>query len=492
MGERISVIKNYLYSLSYQILLLIVPFITMPYLARTLGLGNQGTFSVIQSVISVFVMVGCIGLNVYGQREIAYHKDDRILREKIFWEIVFMRVIMLTLSLGIYFAFIWFNKNVIAVINVYNSAYFAFFAIEIVASMLDISWYYQGIENFKLQAIRNFAVKLISLALIIIFVRDSNDLSRYIVLYTGMNVIGNGSLWFHKLKHEAFVKPDFSRFSRHFKCSFIMFLPQIATTVYAQLDRVMIGGLVNDGNVQVGVYDNAEKIVKIALTVVTSIGFVMLSRIANTYMKKDKENTKRYINASFKLYLCLATPIMFGIASIANIFVSRFFIDTEGSELIAPVIITLCPIIMFIGGSNVFGTQYLLPTNRMLAYTASVCTGMVINVIMNFILIPTYGALGAAFSTVIAELGVLAVQLFAVRREFGIKMYLFGWRYYLAGVVMFICVYNLDKIMSDTLSALFALVIIGSAVYFSIVLLLRDEFFIKYFNLFLNKIFKKH
>lgn len=497
MSERISVFKNYIYNLSYQLLLIIVPFITMPYLAKTLGLDNQGTFSLLQSIVSLFVMLGCVGLNVYGQREIAYHKQDAECCERVFWEIQILRVIMLSLSIGLYFLFAHVNTKMISFVDVDNFLYFALFSLELIASVFDISWYYQGLENFKLQTVRNFIVKILCLALIIIFVREEGHLARYIIIYTGMNIIGNGTLWLHKFRYSKFYAPQPRYFKKHLTLAFIMFLPQIATTVYAQLDRVMLGGLINDGNLQVGVYDNSEKLVKLALTVVTSIGLVMLSRVANTYEQKDEKKTRKYIRTSFKLYTCLATPIMFGVASIAETFVSRFYIDgsgtpVEGAQFIPAVIIALSPIIMFIGGSNVFGTQYLLPINRMKPYTLSVFTGMLLNIVFNFVFIPRLGALGAALSTSIAELGVLTVQIIAVRKNFRIiPMFLMGWRYYFAGGVMFACVFSLGKLLPDTMTALIAQIVIGVTVYFSIVILLRDRFVLKYARLIYDKVSKK-
>ena len=489
--KRVSVIKNYFYSLSYQILLLIVPLITMPYLARTLGIDKQGTFSILYAIISCFVMFGCVGLNLYGQREIAYYKNDREKCNRIFWEIELIRIFTLLISLLVYFAFIWFNINVKSIVNVYEPLYFVLFAIESPSAMLDISWYYQGIENFRLQTVRNFIVKLVGLALILIFIKKPADLWLYIVIYTGMNLFGNLSLWVNKLRCDGFSAPDKKRFKVHLKRSVIMFLPQIATTVYAQLDRVMIGGLINDGNLQAGVYDNAEKIVKIALTVVTSIALVMLSRVANTFMKNDHEKARGYIYSSFRLYMCLSTPIMFGIAAIANTFVDRFFTDTPNAELIAPVIIVLCPIILFIGGSSVFGTQYLLPTNRMKPYTFSVFTGMAVNVILNLVFIPVYGAKGAAIATVIAEFSVLAVQMIALRREFSPVMYLQCWRNFLSGAVMFVCVAAIGRLInSSTIASLFVQTASGVVIYFSLLFLLRDPFIKKYLHAGFNKILK--
>lgn len=131
----------------------------MPYLARTLGIDKQGTFSILYAIISCFVMFGCVGLNLYGQREIAYYKNDREKCNRIFWEIELIRIFTLLISLLVYFAFIWFNINVKSIVNVYEPLYFVLFAIEIPSAMLDISWYYQGIENFAASDSQKFYCK---------------------------------------------------------------------------------------------------------------------------------------------------------------------------------------------------------------------------------------------------------------------------------------------------------------------------------------------
>ena len=490
MGSKkpASVLKNYLYSLSCQILLLIVPLITMPYLARTIGIDNQGTFSILYSVSSTFVMLGCVGLNMYGQREIAYHKNDPQERNRIFWEIELVRISTLLVSLVIYFAFAWFNTQVSDLVNVNSLLLFALFAIDIPSSMLDISWYYQGIEDFRLQTVRNFAVKLIGLVLILTLVKDRGDLPLYIVIYTGMNLFGNLSLWISKLR-EGFARPEKSAMGVHLRRSLLMFLPQIATIVYAQLDRVMVGALVDDGNLQAGVYDNAEKIVKIALTVVTSIALVMLSRVADTFKQNQLEKSREYIRKSFYLYTCLATPIMAGIMAIATPFVAVFFADADHAEMIAPVIVALCPIVLFIGGSSVFGTQYLLPTNRLRPYTLSVFTGMVVNVVFNLVFIPRFGALGAAFATALAELMVLIVQMVALRKEFSFMLYLRAWRNFLCSLCMYLVVRWIGGLLGG-ISALGLAVQVaaGAAVYFLLLFVLRDPFLWGYLRKIMNKL----
>ncbi|MBQ3866210.1 MAG: polysaccharide biosynthesis protein, partial [Clostridia bacterium] len=349
------------------------------------------------------------------------------------------------------------------------------FSLEIFSSMLDISWYYQGIENFKLQTVRNFIVKLAGLVLILVLVREPGDLWKYIVIMLAANFLGNGSLWLNKLRADPFAAPDRARFGGRLKKSLAMFLPQIATIVYAQLDRVMVGGLIRDGNLQVGVYDNAEKVVKIALTVVTSIALVMLSRVANSSRSEDREKTREYVRFSFRLYMLLSVPIALGLGALAGQVTERLFAGAEGAAGIAPVMQMLCPIVVFIGGSSVFGTQYLLPLDRLKPYTVSVFTGMVINLAANALLIPPFGAMGAAGATALAEFSVLAVQMFALRREFSPVMYLRCWRNVAAGLVMFGALLLLRRVIPGA-SYLYLIlqILAGAVVYFLCLLLLRD------------------
>ncbi len=487
-----TVVKNYLYSLSYQILLLIVPLVTMPHLARTVGIAGQGTYGVLYAVTSAFVMLGCVGLNLYGQREVAYCKDDPAARNRVFWEVETMRVAALSVALILYLAFVWFDLRVFALIDVGRPLYPLLFSAELISGMLDISWYYQGIENFKLQTIRNFVVKLAGLILILTLVRGEGDLWKYIVIMLASNLLGNGSLWLTKLRADPFVKPDLRALPGRLKVSLSMFLPQVATIVYAQLDRVMIGGLVRDGNLQVGIYDNAEKVVKIALTVVTSIALVMLSRVANAFKSQDREKARAYVRFSFRIYMLLGVPITFGLAALAPGITEKLFGGADGASGIAPVMAMLCPIILFIGGSSVFGTQYLLPTDRLKPYTASVFTGMVVNLIFNAALIPFFGAFGAAAATLLAEFSVLAVQMIALRKEFSPRLYLACWRNVLAGLLMFAALLGLGVLFpTPSYLWIFVKILAGAVIYFLLLILLRDPFLLDGLAKVRKKLFQK-
>lgn len=461
-----NLIKNYIYNLSYQMLILFVPLITTPYVSRVLQETNIGQFNFFQSIVSYFVLFGCIGLNLYGQREVAFCKDSVKKRSRVFWELTIIRFTTLTISVIAYFLLIVNNSKGF-------SLYYTLFSIEIFASFFDVSWFFQGLENFRLQTIRNVFVKIIGTVAIFLFVKTENDLGIYIVCYPLTTFIGNLSMWFCLPKYIKRVKTPLFGITKHIVPALIMFVPQIATSVYAYLDKTMIR-LFSDYE-QVAFYSQSEKIVKIVLTVVTSLGIVMLSRIANSFSSGDQASIVQYIKKSFKFVFIIAYPCTFGLMAISGDMVPWFF--GEGYEPVIPCMQILAPIILFIGVSNVIGTQYLLPTNRMKQYTISVCCGLIVNVMLNSVLITRWGAMGAAVATVFAELAVTTVQFIFVRKEFNaIEMLKSGKKSFVAGAVMGIAVYALSLYLPPTFVSTLIEIAAGGILYIILLFALNERF----------------
>ena len=203
----------------------------------------------------------------------------------------------------------------------------------------------------------------------------------------------------------------------------------------------MIGFIINDKS-EVGFYDQSQKIIKMLLTVITPLGTVMLPRIANNFANGKKKKIAKYMKKSFNMVFFLSFPMIFGVIAVSAIFVPKFF--GEGYEKVAVLMNTISPIILFIGLSNVIGTQYLLPTKRQKEYTISVACGAITNFIINISLIWKYGAIGASIGTVIAEFTVTAVQMYFIRKDFKIwKIIKSSRNYLLASIIMFfVCFVN--------------------------------------------------
>lgn len=466
MLKKKSLLKNYIYNLIYQVLVLILPLVTTPYISRVLGAENIGIYSYTLSIVTYFILFGSLGVALYGQREIAYYQKDKKKYSIIFWEIVILRAITMTISL-ILFYLIFVNGNQYQI-------YYKILILELIGNCIDISWFFQGLEEFKKTVVRNMIIRLISVISIFTFVKSQNDLKIYFWIYVLSTSIGNASLWLYLPKFLTKVKIKELHLFRHLKPTLGLFIPQIAVQVYTVLDRTMIGAIISDKS-EVGFYDQSQKIIKLLMTIITSLGTVMLPRIANTFASGEKEKINNYMKRSFNMVFLLAFPMIFGIISVSKAFVPIFF--GEGYDKVAILMNVISPIILFIGLSNVTGTQYLLPTKRQKEYTISVIIGAITNFIMNACLIWKFGAIGAAIGTVIAEFTVTAVQLYFVRNDFDFKQIIkISKNYVISSIAMFIVCIIIGSVVKSNMISIIIQVIFGVGIYGVCLLALKDEF----------------
>lgn len=472
-----KVIKNYLYNLGYQILIIILPLITTPYVSRVLGAKGIGTYGYTNSITQYFILFGCIGLNLYGQREIAYYQKDIEKRSKIFFELLLLRIITVSISIVLYYFTFCQNAT--------YGYIFSIQIIDVIASMFDISWLYQGMEDFKKIVVRNTLVKICGLIIIFMFVKSPADLSIYVLSYSATLLLGNLSMWMYLPKFVKRVNFQKLNILRHIRPTIVLFLPQIATSIYTSLDKTMIGALTGN-TAEVGYYEQSQKIIKMAMTLATSLGTVMLPRVANMYKEGKFKEVKESMYSSFQFISFLVFPLCFGLIGISKGFVPWFFGDGYGKVVYNMMIIS--PIIFIIGYSNVIGTQFLLPTGRQKQYTLSVCTGTLVNLVFNLLLIPHFLSYGAAIATVIAEISVTLVQIIATKNIFPYKYILkLIYKYIIASLAMMFIVIMLSKILSTKIISTILEIVIGSSVYFLFLILLKDKSIILFINKIKNK-----
>lgn len=459
-----KIIKNYLYNVFYQVFVLLVPLITMPYIARVLGPTGVGINSFTNSNTQYFILIGSIGVSLYGNRQIAYYRDDKAKTSQIFWEVFLMRMITILVALAAFFIFLGVEKS-------YHQAYLMQ-AILIVAAAFDISWFFMGFEDFKVTVLRNIIVKLISLACIFIFVRGKGDLTLYIAVLSISQLIGNITLFPYLKRYINLPNWRELKIWRHFKPSLVLFVPQIATQVYLILNKTMVGKMVSVE--AAGFYDNSDKIVKMVLAIVTATGTVMLPRVANTFAKGDHEQVKKYLYQSFNFVSAISIPMMFGIAAIAPKFATMFFGQTF--DAVGPLMMIESLVILFIAWSNVLGIQYLLPTGHNKEFTVSVTIGAVVNIILNVPLILWLGTEGAMISTVISEFSVTLYQFYVIRKELDLlQMMQDTWKYLLSGLMMFITVLTMNLRLPFSMLQLVIQVIIGMVAYIFILWLTKPN-----------------
>ena len=458
-----KVIKNYLYNVVYQILVLLVPLITVPYISRVLGPELVGINSYTNSWMTFFMLVGQMGIALYGNREVAYHRENPIERSKIFWGIELLQVITITCALIAYL-------GAVLLFSTTFKEYFLLQSFWIIAAGVDVSWYFMGVENFQRIVFRNMLVKLASVALIFLVVKGNNDLGKYIALLGLSNLVGNLTLWPYLKDEIKWVPISTWHPFRHFYPALLLFVPTITTQVYLVVNRLMLGRMSTQS--QLGQFQYTDQIIKVILAVVTASGQVMLPHIANKFSKGDVKGIRDSLYNSFDFITAIAIPMMFGIMAIAKQF-APWFLGKQFND--AGILMMIeAPVILFIGWSNVTGTQYLMPINRTKEYTVSVTVGAVINVIANLFLIALWGARGATLATDISEFAVAAVQLVYIRQTIS-RRKIFGqmWKYLLSGGIMFIITYRLAMIMNMTIPNLAIEVIIGAVIYIIGIFILR-------------------
>lgn len=473
-----SIIKNYIYNLTYQILILVLPLLTTPYVSRVLGAENVGIYSYTASIVSYFVLFGSLGISMYGQREIAYARDNIKKRTKIFIEINLIKIVTMTIAT---IAFI-FSFG----IGQQYSIYYRILILELIANTLDISWFFQGLEEFKKTITRNTIVKLISVIFIFVFIKNPSDLWLYILIYALSNLLGNISLWMYLPKYLTSVNIKSLKVKEHILPILGLFIPQIAMQVYLVLDKTMLGSILND-MIQVGNYEQSQKIVKTALTLVTALGTVVAPRIANIISNGNKKEVDKYLENSFRFVWLLGFPMMMGLIAISNTVVPWFL--GGGYEESKMLIKIGAMLIMAIGLNNVSGIQYLIPAKKQKIYTKSVIIGAAANFFMNLIFIPKFKAGGAILSSVIAEFLILYVQLLGVKEDFNVSIVIKNsWKYIISSLIMFIPTYYIGQYMNATIATTLIQVIVAIIIYGSMLLLSKDNFVIGIMKQVKNKI----
>lgn len=472
-----KVVKNYLYNASYQLLAIILPLITAPYVSRTLRPKGVGIYSYTNSLIQWFTILAILGIDLYGQKQIASVRDDKIKLSITFWEIQILKTIFTLISFILLYVFLSIYRK--------YTFYIWIQSLNIVATLLDISWLYMGLENFKITVIRNTIVKLASLVLILAFVRNANDVALYIFITGIAVVLGNLTIWPYLSSILEKVNLKQIKPFKHFKPTLAYFIPQNATQIYLIVNKNMLGFM--DNTTSAGFYNNADNLVRVVLVFVTSVGTVMMPHIANEFSKGNLENIKKYTYLSFKFVSALSFAMAFGLASV-GVKGATFFYG-KGYEAVGIALPIESIIIVFLGWSNTLGTQYLVPTNRVNKYTISVVIGTIVNFILNIPLITIAELYGAMISTVVSEVIVVCYQLIIVKNELNFhELFKDNFKYLTSGLVMFLIVFYMDIHMPGSFIYIVIQVVVGMIVYCFMLFILKADIF----NILISKVkFKK-
>lgn len=453
-----NVFSNFIYSSGYQILKIILPLITMPYVTRVLGADNLGIYNYTNSYAVYFAMFAYLGFDNYGNRLVAQHRDNKKDLDKAFSSAYGFQIISSSIGLlgyAIYMVFFCKDNNLIAWIHI----------LYVASEMFNITWLYCGLEQFKANVVIHFIVRLISFACTFIFVNSPNDLSVYTFICAGSTLLSNFILWVRLKKYVSFVKVSIREILSHAKGCFILFFPVLVISIYRTMDKIMLGNMSTMS--EVAIYSYADKIVELPYGVIAALGVVMLPKMTNFVSNGENKLAEKYIEISMRFMLFMACAMAFGMMGIGKTFAPLYF----GNDFAAcgTLIMIIAPMVIIRACANVVRTQYLLPNERDKDYIISILIGVVINLVFNSIMIPIWESRGAAIATLFAESFVAIYQVFACRKDLPVVRYIFrNWFFLIAGLAMFLVVYAIGMIRATSWGTLLLQLIVGVVMYLAL------------------------
>ncbi len=446
--------KNYLYNLFYQIFILMFPIILTPYTSRVLGTTSIGIYSYIYTIVTYFIMFSNLGCSELGTRLVAKNKDNKKKLSKVFFSVYYIQLIMTIIMsiLYIIFSILFLKDNLlIALIKV----------ISIFTVIFDVTWFFNGLEKFKINIWKRIFIKLTTLILVIIFVKDSADLYKYAIILSVCNLLSN-IIWIKYLKKEIiYVKVKLKDIIKNIKPSLILFVPIISKTLYTSIDKLMIANI--STMTELGLYEQSEKFMRIPYVFSTSLSNTMSPRNSNLISKNKNNKVKENIEKSFKFIMFLAFPIALGIILVSDelipLLLGKSFIK---SSYILKILILSTIVYIF---TNIINSQYLIPNELDKTYTKSILIGTIFNIILNIFLIKKYASIGAAYATFISEFIVLIYQFINIRKSLPLLEYLkISLNFLIKALIMFIIcslinIFKLNNILSILLKIILGIII---------------------------------
>ena len=455
-----SLRKNYLYTVVVQLVSMLAPLITAPYIARVLGTEGVGVYSYVLSVATAFSLFAALGLSAYGLREVSRVRDNPEAVSRLFWELTRLRFVT-TLLTGAVYALLCLLGGEWQV--------YAAMSLLILATGLDITWFFQAMERFGTLMLRHLAVKVLGVVLVFVLVRDEGDVAVYALIQTGTTLLSNLLLWPYL---RGFVRWRRGNSLVHLRPSLTYFVPAVATSVYTVLDKTMLGVITRD-MAQNGYYESAHKIMRLLLALLTSLNVVVGVRTSYLFGQNREGEVRTHLLDTYRFMCALAFPLCGGLMACGYGFAVSFF----GADFAAAggMLTLFAPLLFIIGTSNVLGSLYLTPGGYRRLSNRAIIAGAGVNLVLNLLLIPRFGGYGAVIASVAAEAAISALYLWFTHH------FLSAWsllrvagRYILYGAAVFAVAWAVGKGMPPTIWTVLAQTAVGAVVYGVLLRLLRD------------------
>ncbi|WP_294605543.1 oligosaccharide flippase family protein [uncultured Lactobacillus sp.] len=455
---------NILYNAVYQIFLVLVPLITVPYLSRILGPKTYGIYSNVNNIVQ-FLMIFCtLSVSYIGMRTIsqirAFGSEQDLT--KAFWGLWYFQAIAGFVTIGIVISVTSFFK-------IKYGQYLLLMVPYLISAQVDISWLFQGLADFGRVVLKNTAVKLVSVILILLWVKSPGDLWKYMLIMSVSTMLGSFVFWFDIHRYVGGPVKHFYQYRATVKAIITLLIPQIATQIYTSLDKPILGLFQN--STQVAFYDNSQRISNMVLGIVTSISLVIMPKMAGEGKKEQRIVLKKSLEATVMLGTLFAVIIMANTKEFVPFFFGHKFIPMTQLMFFFTLTIIMIPT----GG--VFANQFALANHRDRDYAIPVIVGAFLEVILSYFLDQLYGATGAMVAILITEFIVLLLRLWIVRDGYDFK-YSFREipKYFIIAVIVLAVGLLLPQMFASAFLNMLCKSIIMFVLYIALMFLLKLDF----------------
>ena len=487
MAKQKSIKKNFVMNVILTMSSFIFPLITFPYVSRILLPAGTGKVSFATSFVSYFTLLAQLGIPTYGIRACAKVRDNKEELTRTAHELLFINFIMTIISYVLFVAMVLFVPK----IHAEKKLYFIV-SLNIILTALGLDWLYKALEQYTYITVRSVVFKFIALIGMFLLIHKESDY----IIYGGLVIFaGCASHVFNLINAHKFIgiRPVGKyNYKRHIKAVGVFFAMACATTIYTHLDTVMLGFIKTDADV--GYYNAAVKIKTILVSVVTSLGAVLLPR-ASYYIEHNMINEFKHISSkALNFVFLISCPLFIYFIMFAKYGIYFLSGDAYDGAIIPMQIIM--PTLLFIGITNILGIQILVPLGREKIVLYSEIAGAVVDLVLNAMLIPIFASSGAAIGTLVAEIVVFLVQYYALKGEIKEAFQSISYLKIISGtllamlassIVMLIPFGNQENtaLHSFIILAISALIFFG--VYGVVLLITKEEFTLEMVNIVLKK-----
>ena len=408
MAEKKSLKLNFVMNAILTMSSFIFPLISFPYVSRILLPVGTGKVSFATSLIAYFMMFAQLGIPTYGVRACAKVRDDRIKLTQTAQELLIINLIMTAIS----YAALLGALALVPRLRAERSLYLLV-SLSILFNTLGMEWLYKALEQYTYITVRSIVFKLVALVAMFALIHSRQDY----VIYGGITIFASSASgllnFIHARKFISLHPVGKWSLRPHLKAVAVFFAMACASTVYTNLDTVMLGFMTGDETV--GYYNAAVRIKSILVSIVTSLGTVLLPRASYYVERGELDQFRRITRKALNFVFLAAVPMTVYFILFARQGIFLLSGENYGGSVIPMQ--WIMPTLLFIGLSNILGIQILVPLGREKAVLWSIIAGAVVDVVLNLILIPRFGAAGAAAATSVAELTVLTVQFVLLGKQ---------------------------------------------------------------------------